>query len=128
MEKKTLRDLTKEQKEILFNTSYSPELAGILIHMQPSDIEAIRYRSKFRDNINRASKNYRARIREKEMKKFKKPYGMRMPWTKEEEKLVMDMFAQGHSDIEIANKLNRSVYSISKKREILKKGNIFYEK
>jgi len=121
MSKKTLRDLNKKQKEILYNESISADLVAMLINMRASDITDIRYRRKFKDNINKASRNYRARIREKEMEKFKKPYGSRMPWDTEEESLLLRLYEEGKSDKEIAKELNRSVYSISKKRERLLK-------
>ena len=119
MKKKTLRDLNKKQKDILYNESISADLVSMLLNIRPSDIVDIRYRHKFKDSINKASRNYRARIRAKEMEKFKKPYGSRMPWDKEEEQLLLKLFGEGKSDKDIAKRLNRSVYSISKKRERL---------
>lgn len=121
MNKKTLRDLNKKQKEILYNESISADLVAMLINMRPSDIADIRYRHKFKDNINKASRKYRAKIRAKELEKFKKPYGSRMPWDREEEELLLKLYKEEKSDKEIAKELNRSVYSISKKRERLLK-------
>ena len=121
MKKKTLRDLNNRQKTLLFNESISVDLISVLLHMRPADIVDIRYRRKFKDNINAASKKYRAKIHEKEMEKFKKPYGSRMPWSREEEETVIRLTEEGKTDQEIATVLNRSTYSVSKKKERLRK-------
>lgn len=115
--RKSIRELNTKQRELLFNASVSPDIVGMLLHMRPSEISDIRYRNKFKESINKASKNYRQRLRESELKKFKKPYGSRNLWDKEEEALLLELHFNGKTDKEIAQILNRSTYSISKKRE-----------
>lgn len=121
MKKKTLRDLNPKQKALLLNRAVSADLVSLLLHMRSDDIVDIRYRQQFKESINAASRRYRAKIHEKEMKKFKKPYGTRMPWTREEEEKLLQLSSENKTDQEIANILNRSTYSVSKKKERLLK-------
>ena len=115
--KKSIRELNDKQRELLFNESVSSDIVAMLLRMRPSEVTDLRYRSKFKESINKASKRYRARIREMEMEKFKKPYGSHNLWTPEEEAKLLQLHFQGITDKEIAIKLNRSTYSIAKKRE-----------
>ena len=115
--KKTIRDLDSKQRALLFNNSISADIVAMLLYMRPSEITDIRYRSKYKDSINEASKRYRSRIREAELEKFKKPYGSHNLWSKEEEALLLDLYFSGVTDKDIAAKLNRSTYSVAKKRE-----------
>lgn len=123
---KSIRNLNDKQRELLFNESISPDIVSMLLRMRPSEITGIRYRSKFKENINEASKRYRARLREAEMEKFKKPYGSHNFWTPEEEAQLIELHFNGLTDKEIAIHLNRSTYSIAKKRERILK-DINYE-
>ena len=51
------------------------------------------------------------------MDKFKKPYGSHNFWSQEEEAEMLTLHFKGLTDKEIAIRLNRSTYSIAKKRE-----------
>ena len=126
MKKKSIRELNEKQRELLMNESVSPDIVGMLLHMRPADITDIRYRQKFKENINKAARNYRKRLRELEMDKFKKPYGSHNFWSQEEEAEMLTLHFKGLTDKEIAIRLNRSTYSIAKKRERILK-DIGYE-
>lgn len=115
--RKSIRELNPKQRELLFNESVSSDIVAMLLHMRPSEVSDIRYRSKFKNSINEASKRYRTRLRESELAKFKKPYGSRNLWSKEEEALLLQLHFSGVTDKEIALQLNRSTYSVAKKRE-----------
>ena len=124
--RKSIRELNTKQRELLFNESVSSDIVAMLLRMRPSEVSDIRYRNKFKDNINEASKRYRTRLRALEMEKFKKPYGSRNLWSTEEEAELLQLHFSGLTDKEIAIRLNRSTYSIAKKRERILK-DINYE-
>ncbi len=113
--KKNLADLTKKEKATVLDESIASSVVSFMLHMPEYRIVQIRYQNKYRDRVNTNAKNYRKRIREKEMQVFGKPYGTHKGWSKEEERILLEYVKNGHTHQEIAQKLNRSTYSVSKK-------------
>ena len=113
--KKNLADLTKKEKATVLDESIASSVVSFMLHMPEYRIVQIRYQNKYRDRVNTNAKNYRQRIREKELQVFGKPYGTHKGWSKEEERILLEYIKNGHTHQEIAQKLNRSTYSVSKK-------------
>jgi hypothetical protein len=113
--KKNLADLTRKEKATVLDESIASSVVSFMLHMPEYRIVQIRYQNKYRDRVNTNAKNYRKRIREKEMQVFGKPYGTHKGWSKEEERILLEYVKNGHTHQEIAQKLNRSTYSVSKK-------------
>ena len=113
--KKNLADLTRKEKATVLDESIASSVVSFMLHMPEYRIVQIRYQNKYRDRVNTNAKNYRQRIREKELQVFGKPYGTHKGWSKEEERILLEYIKNGHTHQEIAQKLNRSTYSVSKK-------------
>ena len=113
--KKNLADLTRKEKATVLDESLASSVVSFMLHMPEYRVVQIRYQNTHRDKVNENAKNYRQRIREKELQVFGKPYGTHKGWSKEEEHTLLEDIKNGHTHQEIAQKLNRSTYSVSKK-------------
>ena len=113
--KKNLADLTRKEKATVLDESLASSVVSFMLHMPEYRVVQIRYQNAHRDKVNKNAKNYRQRIREKEMQIFGKPYGTHKNWSKDEERILLEGVKNGHTHQEIAQKLNRSTYSVSKK-------------
>lgn len=113
--KKNLADLTAKEKEIVLDESLTPEVVSFMLYMPVYRIMQIRYQEKHRTRINENVKQYRKRIRDVELQKYGGSYATHRGWPKEEEELLIKYIKENKTHREIAELLNRSTYSISKK-------------
>ncbi len=119
--KKHLKQLTDKQRELVLDESISALIVSMLVNMPVYRIMQIRYRSNFKDAINEASKRYRAKLHKEEMEKFITPYGSARGWSREDEDTLLKLVHEGKSHVEIAQLLNRTMYSVARKYSRLKK-------
>lgn len=115
---RTERKYTPEQEVVLCNLTIPRDIAAIMTDLPCREVTEYRFRIKYKDAINKASKKYRDKRKLRETERLGgRQYNY---WSPEDIELIM---TSTESDDMIAEKLGRTVYSIQKKREReLKKG------
>ena len=106
--------LTEKEIKIIEDLSITIDIASFMTGIQSSLITHYRYRMKIKDSLRKAAKKYRDKLKERHLEKFGKTHASYNYWTEEEIKYIL---TSQESDIEQAEKLGRTVYSIQKKRE-----------
>ena len=100
--------LSEEDFEIVADKTIPSDLASLITGIPIEEISKYRYSLKYRSSLREASRRYREKLKKK---RRTRTYSY---WTEEE----IDYIMYGtDTDVEMAKKLDRSVYSIQKKRE-----------
>lgn len=106
--------LTEKELQIIEDLSIPVDVVSFMTGIQASLITHHRYRMKIKESLRKAAAKYRNKLKEKHLEKFGKTHASYNYWTEEEIKYIM---TSKDSDLEQAEKLGRTVYSIQKKRE-----------
>lgn len=100
--------LSEEDFKIVSDKTIPSDLASVITGIPIEEISKYRYSLRYRSSLREASRRYREKLKKK---RRTRTYGY---WTEEE----IDYIMYGtDTDVEMAKKLDRSVYSIQKKRE-----------
>lgn len=100
--------------EIITDPSIPTDMASFMTGIDADTVSKLRYRQKMRDVNAKASRKYRAKLKKKHIAEFGKEHACYDFWSKEEIEMVMN---SEESDLVLSEKLNRTVYSIQKKRQ-----------
>lgn len=106
--------LTEKELKVVEDLSIPVDVASFMLGITASLITHYRYRMKIKDSLRKAAKKYRDKLKEAHLEKFGKTHASYNYWSEEEIKYIM---TSTDSDLEQAEKLGRTVYSIQKKRE-----------
>lgn len=112
------RKYTPDQLLVLNDLTIDRDVASIMTDLPIREISDYRFRIRYKDSIIRASKKFRDKRKLKDAERLGgRQYDY---WTPADVEYIM---TSTDSDAEMAEKLNRTVYSIQKKREReIKKG------
>jgi len=112
------RVYTPDQLLVLNDLTISRDVASIMTDLPMREISDYRFRIRYKEAISRASKKFRDKRKQQDAERLGgRQYDY---WTAEDIEYIL---TSTDSDAEMADKLNRTVYSIQKKREReLKKG------
>lgn len=106
------RKYTPEQLVVLQNLAIPRDIASMMIDVPEREVSDFRFRIKYKKSILAAAKKYRDQRKLKDEERLGgRQYNY---WTPEEITYIM---TSEDSDVTMAEKLGRTVYSIQKKRE-----------
>ena len=115
MKKQTpTRQFSKEDMKIILDTSIPPDVASFMVDAPANTISQYRFRDKYKEGLRRSAARFKEKMRQENLAKFGKPNACYQYWTEEDIKYILE---SKDTDAAMAKKLNRTVYSIQKKRE-----------
>lgn len=112
--KEPVRRLSKDDLKIVLDTSIPPDVASFMVDMPANTISQYRFRNKYSEGLRKASARFREKMKQQNIEKFGKSNACYNYWSAEDIKYIM---TSKDPDSVMAEKLNRTVYSIQKKRE-----------
>lgn len=113
MRKARKKELPKDKRDIIYNYTIDHNMASVLTGIDADKIYHFRYQDLFKEKQREASQRYRDKQREKDIEKFGAPHSCYNFWSEEEIKYIL---TSKDSDRVMAEKLNRTIASIQKKR------------
>jgi len=106
--------LSNEDLKIILDHSIPPDVASFMVNVPANTISQYRFRNKYKDSIDKAVARFRAKLKQANLARFGKSNGCYQYWTEEDINYILE---SSDPDAVMAEKLNRTIYSIQKKRE-----------
>lgn len=109
----TFEALPEVEKNIVLDTSISPEVASFMTQLSSKQISNMRRPGDYREARRIASSRKREKMKQENLERFEKPHGCYNYWTAAEIKYIL---TSKDSDQKMSEKLNRTIYAIQQKR------------
>lgn len=107
-------EITEAQRKIIDDLSLSVDVVAFMCNLPANYIATLRYAIQNTDKRKESIRKYNAKLKKENRDKFGKAHACYRYWTAEEIEYIM---TSTDTDKEQAEKLNRTRYSIQKKRE-----------
>ena len=106
--------ISNEDMKIILDKSIPPDVAGFMVNLTANQVSQLRFRDKYSESLRKAAYKYREKLRQKDLEKFGKPHACYNYWSEADVKYILE---SKDPDSIMAEKLNKTVSAIQKKRE-----------